>query len=170
MRQTLQPHPDTPCPAVSRFEAFAEREGARLRLSYRLAGDLDALAIPAPAAAVLTDGLWEHTCFEAFVAAGDAGYLEFNLAPSKAWAAYRFDGYRRGMAPLEGIDPPRLEVAQAGGALELRAVLDLPWQGPLRVGLAAVIEETGGRLSYWALRHPPGQPDFHHADGFVLDL
>jgi hypothetical protein len=33
-----------------------------------------------------------------------------------------------------------------------------------------VIEETNGAKSYWALKHPPGKPDFHHADGFVLEL
>jgi hypothetical protein len=33
-----------------------------------------------------------------------------------------------------------------------------------------VIEETNGRLSYWALAHPPGKPDFHHSDCFALEL
>ena len=39
---------------------------------------------------------------------------------------------------------------------------------PLRLGLAAVIEASDGTRSYWALRHPAGQPDFHHADAFAL--
>ena len=39
-----------------------------------------------------------------------------------------------------------------------------------RLALTAVIEETGGAKSYWALKHAPGKPDFHHADGFVLEL
>jgi hypothetical protein len=170
VRQALEPHPETPCPFVQRLEALAEREGDRLNLSYRLAGDLATLAIPAPAAAVRTDGLWAHTCFEAFAAAGGEGYLEFNLSPSGAWAAYRFDGYRQGMAPLEGIEAPRIEVARAGEALELRAVVRLPWDAPLRVGLATVIEVADGRLSYWALRHPAAVPDFHNAAAFVLAL
>jgi hypothetical protein len=38
------------------------------------------------------------------------------------------------------------------------------------VGLSAVIEEVDGSKSYWALRHPPGQPDFHHRDCFALRL
>jgi hypothetical protein len=29
------------------------------------------------------------------------GYVEYNLSPSGAWAAYRFDGYREGMRGLE---------------------------------------------------------------------
>ena len=32
------------------------------------------------------------------------------------------------------------------------------------------IEETDGTLSYWALAHPSPKPDFHHPDGFVLEL
>ena len=33
-----------------------------------------------------------------------------------------------------------------------------------------VIEDRAGQLSYWALKHPREEPDFHHADGFVLSL
>ncbi len=40
----------------------------------------------------------------------------------------------------------------------------------LRLGLSAVVEANDGTLSYWALRHPPGRPDFHHPDGCVLRL
>lgn len=36
--------------------------------------------------------------------------------------------------------------------------------------IAAVIEEADGTKSYWALAHPPGPPDFHHPDCFVLEL
>jgi hypothetical protein len=36
--------------------------------------------------------------------------------------------------------------------------------------VSAVVETLDGALSYWALRHPPGKPDFHHADSFALEL
>ena len=38
------------------------------------------------------------------------------------------------------------------------------------IALSAVIEETDGTKSYWALRHPPGPPDFHHPDCFALRI
>jgi len=42
------------------------------------------------------------------------------------------------------------------------------------VALCVVIEERNGALSgafsYWALRHPLQRPDFHHPDGFALEL
>ena len=66
--------------------------------------------------------------------------------------------------------------AARDGAFELRAELaldclpDLPRDAPWQLGLSAVIEEADGRLSYWALAHPPGKPDFHHSDCFALEL
>jgi hypothetical protein len=33
-----------------------------------------------------------------------------------------------------------------------------------------VIEAIDGTLSYWALAHAPGSPDFHHLDCFALEL
>lgn len=48
--------------------------------------------------------------------------------------------------------------------------LGLPADAPWRLGLSAVIEETSGAKSYWALAHAPGKPDFHHPDAFALDL
>ncbi len=41
---------------------------------------------------------------------------------------------------------------------------------PATVSLAAVIEEDQGPISYWALAHPPGDPNFHHPDCFVARL
>jgi len=44
----------------------------------------------------------------------------------------------------------------------------LPMNARLLLGLAAVIEENDAVMSYWALKHPPGPPDFHRVSGFVL--
>ena len=40
----------------------------------------------------------------------------------------------------------------------------------IALGLSAVIEEADGNVSYWALAHPPGKPDFHHSDCLALEL
>ena len=100
-----------------------------------------------------------------------AGYLEFNFAPSTRWAAYRFDGYRQNPRPAEAA--PEITVQTGEGQFDLQVTLDLPELASLaalRLGLSAVVEEAGGQLSYWALTHPPGKADFHHADGFALEL
>ncbi len=172
MRRTLIPHPDTPCAAVIAIRVEVTRpQPARLTLRYTLTGDLADLRVPPPAPPTRTDELWKHTCFEAFVLSPPApAYRELNLAPSTQWAAYRFDGYRQGMAPAD-IPPPIITVTTSPDRLDLHATitLDLP-PSPWRLGLSAVIEEASGRLSYWALSHPPGRPDFHHADCFTLEL
>jgi len=144
-------------------------------LTYVLVGRLSDLTIPSIGRPVRVDELWRATCFEAFLqVVGEAGYVELNLAPSTAWAAYAFDSYRDGMRDAN-IAAPWTGVRAADARLELRAEVDLsslpgladmPW----RLAISAVIEETSGRKSYWALAHAPDRPDFHHAAGFVLNL
>jgi hypothetical protein len=53
--------------------------------------------------------------------------------------------------------------------LELHGFPEL-LNGPWHLGLSAIVEDTNGGKSYWALAHPPGKPDFHHADCFTLEL
>ena len=172
----LQRHDDSGGAEDFRVEAEAERsEEGTLALRYRVFGDPDALRLPPTQAPERTDELWRRTCFEVFVAARDGAYFELNFAPSTQWAAYRFDGYRTGMAALD-VPPPHIEAwAEAGGyQLTATAVLDhlpdLPHDAAWRVALSAVIEGTDGRRSYWALAHPSAQPDFHHPESFRLSL
>jgi hypothetical protein len=54
--------------------------------------------------------------------------------------------------------------------VEMSQMSSLRTDGSWRIGLAAVIEETSGHKSYWALAHPPGRADFHHSDSFVLEF
>jgi hypothetical protein len=167
-------HPAAPCPAVRAIEAAAcLLDGRQLAIRFSLRGDLDRLRIPAPGAPRRTDRLWEHTCFEAFLARpGQDAYRELNLAPSTGWAAYRFRRYRDGGEPDPDL-APSLTVHRAPGRLDLEAValLDgLDTSRGLQVGIAAVIEPREGPLSYWALRHGPGRPDFHLRAAFALDL
>ena len=175
MRRDLIPHPDSYAGAVSGLSAAAARAGPALSLNYRLTGVLDRIVIPSPAAPERTDALWKHTCFEAFIRTpGADSYVELNFSPSSQWAAYGFTGYREGMSPLD-IPPPRIERAMKAGSLDLTVSLTLAGlaefaAAPWRVALTAVIEDATSARSYWALAHPPGKPDFHRADGFVLEL
>ncbi len=168
-------HPDTPSDAVSTIEVEISRlDPATLSLRYALTGAVARLAIPPPATPERADELWRHTCFEAFLwpEPGEA-YFELNFAPSTQWAAYRFTGYREGMAPAD-IAPPRIDVETTAASLELTVRLDLARlalpPGPCRLALSAVIEAASGAKSYWALAHPPGRPDFHHRTGFAYVL
>lgn len=174
LHAALAHHPSTPSPNVSGIDVRVSLQGeGGLRLTYTLSGNLARLLIPAPAAPARREGLWRHTCFEVFIMAGHGpGYREFNFSPSGDWAAYGFQGYRNG-GPLDPAPEPAIVCRAGDGALELEAHLvrfALPDGRRLRLGLSAVVEGPDGKLAYWALRHPPGKPDFHHTDAFALPL
>lgn len=155
-----------------------EADGS-LRLGYRLVAPLSQLCLPVPvgiagAVAGRADELWRHTCLEVFVAArGSQGYREFNFSPSGQWAMYAFSAYRAGMTVPALGNPPEMSWQRGAGLLQLEVSLpaeSLPAaDGGFRLALSAVIEEQSGTISYWALNHPAGQPDFHHPGSFVLE-
>ena len=178
MLRTLTLHPDSRCDAVARIEVDTARPRANsLRLRYLVTGRINDLLMPAATVSKRADQLWQHTCFEAFIRPPPGtAYAEFNFAPSTEWAAYRFSGYRQGMTVVNEIGPPRLNIESAHErftldvSLMLNGFQGLAHDSIWRLGLSAVIEEANGRRSYWALAHPPGKADFHHADCFALEL
>ena len=169
MRYRLSPHPDSHCIAVRELAVELQSTcPGRLTLTYLVSGTTASLRLPSLSKPARTDGLWRHTCFEAFLAA-PAGetYDEFNFSPSTAWAAYHFSGYRQGMREAAIDSAPQISLSLSEDHLDLCVHLHLPIDGPRRLGLSAVIEEVGGGISYWALTHSPGKPDFHHPDTFI---
>lgn len=148
--------------------------GGALAIRYRLDADLRRLRIPQPAKDGAADELWRHTCFEAFIAVpGAQAYREFNFSPSGQWAVYAFDAWRERDAAFVAATAPRVRIERAAHELVLVASLPaalLPARSAVCVGLCAVLEHANGTLEYWALHHPAPQPDFHHRDGFVLEL
>jgi hypothetical protein len=180
-RHFLLPHPGAQAPAQDLVQELSVKitrpAQDQLALTYLLAGDLASLRLPEPRPPGRSDGLWRHSCFEAFIGhAGAPDYWEYNFSPSGAWAAYHFTGYREGMAPLMKGTAPQVTQKIGSDSCEVSANLDLSWLSRssagvgLRLGLAAVIEDRARVLSYWALKHPAERPDFHHADSFVVAL
>jgi hypothetical protein len=80
------------------------------------------------------------------------------------------------MRPALLAEPPALTVHLSPTRLELSARVELAGlpglteASSLKLALAAVIEEEAGTLTYWALQHGPGKPDFHHPEAFALEL
>ncbi len=119
------------------------------------------------------DGLWKITCFELFLRPeGSPAYCEINLSPSERWNAYDFDGYRLGMAERPFPREPECTLRQGSSFAIFDAAIPtggLPQAG-CAMNLCAVIEEEGGTISYWALAHPAGKPDFHDPACFAATL
>ena len=113
----LRPHPQSPCKAVRRIGIGIgfEADPGVLQVRFRIEGDIDRLVLPTAGFARRSDGLWQHTCFEAFLRpdANDS-YHEFNFglpatgrrtvsAPGAAIAAFRNCRHRPSASAPTGI-------------------------------------------------------------------
>ena len=171
-------HPDTPSHAVTGIAVHATRTAdGKLALHYSVSGEIAKLRVPPPGPARIGWKLWRHTCCELFVREKNGTpYHELNFSPSGEWTTYAFSRYREGGPLADESMNPQIAVQSGPGRLDLYALADLPrlsesyGSALLSVGLATVIEEESGAISFWALRHAPGKPDFHHTSAFALAL
>lgn len=167
-------HPATPCPIALQIGVHPTVLAAqsKVRLVFMATGELHRVRIPLPVAhPAQTDGLWQHTCFEAFVAAPQgAGYQEFNFSPSGQWARYAFKAERERDLQGAALEAPEMTVSTSSAKLLLSAQITAePTWASTAWGLSAVIELDDGSLSYWALHHPAAHPDFHHQGSWTLN-
>jgi hypothetical protein len=182
MHTPLLCHPATPDSIVTGITVDVDSLTSDLLvLDYRIRGDIDRLQLPPQAPSRFQDLLWQHTCLEAFIGFEDSDtYFEFNFSPSSQWAVYRFESYRQNVTSLDPLPTPRVIVRRRGD--EIEADVDIHLGGipglsaaeiqgrELRLAVSAVMRSEQGTISYWALAHPPGKPDFHHREGFALRL
>ncbi len=169
----LLAHPGFAPSAVTGIEArIIGRDAQWLRVRWRIEG-AQHLVAPAFAGKGRADELWKTTCFELFLKPlGGEAYCEINLSPSERWNAYDFTGYRAGMAERPFPREPECTLRQGSSFAIFDAaipVAGLP-DGDCAMGLCAVIEETTGAKSYWALAHREGDPDFHALACFAAAL
>lgn len=175
---SLIAHPDHPPLAVRAVEAaILGLDAYWVRVRWRVEGSARVL-VPPLAGKARTDGLWQETCFELFLKepGGDAGYVELNLSPSERWAAYDFAAYRSGMEERAVPRDPDGTIRRGrdmlifDASIPRAALPPLPW----KLGICAVIveadEEGTPVKSFWALRHGPGEPDFHAPACFAANL
>jgi hypothetical protein len=165
-------HPSEPAKFVNNFFVDLFLQENRLSIFYRIYGDLTGILIPDRSDNPdRRDSLWMQTCCELFLRRSDScsDYREFNLSPSRNWAAYNFTDYRAGMSLAEMETPPQINSKRSSNEFILMADLDISYldtEQPL-ISVCGVIETLDHTRSYWALSHPNKQPDFHHAEGFV---
>ena len=154
MAHSLCPHPSTAVEFDLSIHVDALRmEKTRVELDFFVWGATERILLPSPAPSERVDGLWQHTCFEAFVRLpDDPGYCELNLSPSGEWAAYRFSSHRTGMVEAD-VPAPHIAIEVADGRFTVDAHIDLG--GVLEdatarwtLGLSAVIETRDGNRSF----------------------
>jgi hypothetical protein len=161
------------------WERTADRE---LRLKYKVIGPAGRLALPAPTATpARREGLWEHTCFELFLALpGYDSYWEWNFSPSGDWALFEFTGPRLRSQPQPMAKAPRIREGHDGAQLSIEVLLDprcsalIDWAFQNKVvceaSVTAVLEQADGSKSYWAAKHAGVKPDFHDRNSFIFRL
>lgn len=176
-RVPLTCHAGQPCPAVFNLEASIALQDRGLLIDFHLQGAIPDIELPVRRQDVQgpTDGLWEHTCMEAFISTPtDPAYREFNFSPSGDWAAYAFSDYRCRNACWKPTAIPQSSTQSDGKRFWHMQILlppeTLPKSGVFQAGLSAVIETRDGLRAYWALRHATTQPDFHDRSGFCLNI
>lgn len=141
-------------------------------LTYKITGDVQRLRVPRAVEPGQADGLWTHTCFEAFFSEpGAVAYHEFNFSPSAQWAHYRFSDERLRDECAANLSEPVVRTAlPADDRLELTALVAATptpeTASALLCAPTAVLELADGSLSYWAALHPAPYPDFHARAGW----
>jgi len=176
-KHRLVPHPEMGSQAIKSVEVDVVEATNTILLMYSVE-PAETLLLPAYGRE-RRDNLWQGSCFELFIKPETRGYVEFNFAPLEAWNAYSFLDWRMGRRAYQPDAEPKMVDSRTDsrkeafpGRYELDVVLspDIMLFAPATVSLAAILEEEGGAKSYWALAHPPGEPNFHHADCFAARL
>jgi hypothetical protein len=176
-KHRLDPHPEHGPVSVESVEVEVRRQGDSIILTYAVE-PADSVIFPA-FAQERRDNLWRGTCFELFIRPESRGYVEFNFAPLSAWNAYSFADWRMGRRVFQPDRDPQMVDSRLDDrkerfpehyALDVLVSADILSLAPARASLTAVIEEEGGKISYWALAHPPGVPNFHAPNCFVAKL
>jgi len=172
----LIPYPAENLPRI-KITGEIERTGTQITVRYTLSGEINAILFPAQSIPLIRKhDLWKATCFEFFIApAGQPEYWEFNLSPSGNWNVYHMDAYRQvNMREEENISslPFTFHKTSSQAILEVsvNTASFLPVTQKLDVGIAAIIQNHELFETYWALKHPNPQADFHHRAGFIINL
>lgn len=167
----LIPHPAFAPAAITGVSVrWAVLADGRLMLRYRVDG-CGALVVPPFRGHGQADELWKTTCFELFLNDGEGRYRELNFSPGGQWALYSFAGYRHRAGEAQMRDFPEIRHEKGDNVFVQTVFVDAAiLRGAQSAALAAVLEEEGGRPSYWALVHNGLRPDFHDPFGFRVPL
>lgn len=121
------------------------------------------------------EDLWKGSCCEIFIQdTKTKQYIEWNFCFSSDWDASEFLDYRKKNANTFMVKPPSVIKAVNHDKIMLKTSFPAPPVNykHLRAGISVILENTEGKLNYWALHHPkPEQkPDFHDDRSFCMTI
>jgi hypothetical protein len=77
------------------------------------------------------------------------------------------------MCPVPPPSTPKIICRRHEDSLEANVDVELPTlpsSSTLELAISAVLRDRHDAVSYWALAHPAGKPDFHHGDAYAMQL
>ncbi|MBS1972420.1 MAG: hypothetical protein JSU04_19095 [Bdellovibrionales bacterium] len=158
------------------LEADIHLTGPELVLEFSLKDPQGLFELPKTTAAwsrsqvARQDGLWQATCFEAFLQpSGQAKYYEFNFALNPAWNGYEFTAYREPQPPKATAD--FVLKAMSWNSEQKHLIVRFENKSgatKFQAGLTAILQEKSGIKHYYAVAHKGPKPDFHLSESFIL--
>lgn len=172
LKQPLKSFVDETHLSKIRLDGQARWHAGNLELHYYLQYSDGDLILPSASSTERRDGLWEHTCFEAFVGQpGQLGYWEINLSPNGDWNFYHLSGYRENLKPDDALNKLPITLHKNASGLELSCTVPLSSvidpDSPLEISLTAVLEHPTEGCSFWAWKHSGKEADFHLRESFT---
>ena len=158
------------------ISGWVGRRPGSILLEYRVEGALHCNTRPSPSPlGKRRHELWRETCFEFFFGIpGEPFYWEGNISPSGDWNVYYFSHYREEMQEEAAVSQPDCHAETGNGSMLISCDVDIrnvcPDDAALEVGIACVIADDRGAISYWAIDHCGSKPDFHDRRSFLLEL
>ncbi|MFS4457627.1 DOMON-like domain-containing protein [Bdellovibrio sp. HCB2-146] len=174
--KTLIPFANTPLSDLFKVEAEVYTETLEsLLIEYKVSGPLHQLIFPVQSfVESRRDELWKATCLEAFFSTDSAAstpYIEMNCAPNGDWNAYEFSSYRQGMKASEDLKVRLIHREGSEEEVLFRVRIEgASLRGKKWASLTTILQFQDGTHSYWALKHPRPQPDFHDKGAFIAPL
>ncbi len=118
--------------------------------------------------------LWKTTCFEVFLGGKNKKkYCEWNFSLTGQYGFFLFDAYRQETLIEPPPKPSNQRVYLNSSQIILKASFDLEscfipnlTSENLDLSLTAVIENVGGEIQYFAVKHAGSRPDFHLRSSF----
>jgi hypothetical protein len=140
------------------------------------------IVMPAPKHAGRVVGLWESTCFEAFIQPSPENqpqfvqnltapvrYYETNFSFDKSWNVFGFTDYRTPTTPTELVEAKILSFDVQSNQMKTVLQVDGADWRKVSISLCAVVVTRSYGKSYWSFKHADDKANFHHFDSFIIE-
>ena len=151
------------------IEASLEVEQKRVKVEYKITGELNNYIFEQPSKQQRANELWKATCFELFIAPKEElNYWELNISPSTKWNLYAFDNYKEHMREEKNISIPNIKITQKEDTYLISCELNLGMEGfspeQSNFNLTVILLDKNHVRHFYSINRKDGIVDFHNRD------